>query len=120
MVTTEGPPVRAPKMTLQTCQVLRAFLEEPSEEMYGLQIGEKVELESGTIHPILARLERAGWVESRWEDVDPREQKRPRRRYYRLSSAGAVQAPKEIARIISRRGAFWYVLRPDLNGGAST
>ena len=71
-------------------------------------------------HPILTRLERAGWVESRWENVDPSEEGRPRRRYYRLSSAGAVQAPQAIARTISRRGALSYVLRPDLNGGAST
>ena len=58
-------------MTLPTQLVLRAMLAEPTQEMYGLQIGQAAELPSGTIHPILARLEGCGWLESRWEDIDP-------------------------------------------------
>src|SRR5262249_11409740 len=72
--------------------VLRAMLTEPAHEMYGLQICAEAGLPSGTIHPILARLEGFGWLESRWEDADPREQGRPRRRYYRLTQAGAERA----------------------------
>jgi PadR family transcriptional regulator len=34
------------------------------------------------VHPILARLERAGWLSSRWEAVNPHREGRPRRRYY--------------------------------------
>jgi PadR family transcriptional regulator PadR len=45
-----------PRMTLPTQLVLRAMLAEPTQEMYGLQIGQTAELPSGTIHPILARL----------------------------------------------------------------
>jgi PadR family transcriptional regulator PadR len=43
------------------------------------------------------RLERDGWVSSRWEDIDPRAEKRPKRRYYRLSAEGAVQASAAVA-----------------------
>jgi DNA-binding PadR family transcriptional regulator len=49
-------------------------------------------LPTGTIHPILARLEKLGWLESHWEDIDPVREGRPRRRYYRLSPDGAEYA----------------------------
>ncbi|HEY2576071.1 MAG TPA: helix-turn-helix transcriptional regulator [Streptosporangiaceae bacterium] len=81
-----------PKMTLPVQLVLRALLADPSQEMYGLQICTEAGLPSGTIHPILARLEGWGWLESRWEDTDPAEQGRPRRRYYKLTRAGALRA----------------------------
>jgi PadR family transcriptional regulator PadR len=86
-----------PKMTIQTQLVLRALLAEPTHEMYGLQICTAAGLASGTIHPILARLERLGWLESRWEDIDPVTQGRPRRRYYRLSPDGAEHARHALA-----------------------
>jgi PadR family transcriptional regulator, regulatory protein PadR len=81
-----------PRMTLPTQLVLRALLTEPTREMYGLQICTDAGLPSGTIHPILARLEGLGWLESRWEDASPHEQGRPRRRYYRLTTDGAERA----------------------------
>ena len=83
-----------PKMTITVQLVLRAILAEPTREMYGLQICQAAGLPSGTIHPILARLEGLGWLESRWEDAVPQEEGRPRRRYYRLTRDGA-----ELARI---------------------
>src|ERR1022692_1579808 len=86
-----------PRMTLPTQLVLRAMLTEPTQEMYGLQICTDAGLPSGTIHPILARLEGFGWLESHWEDVSPREQGRPRRRYYRLTTDGAERARLALA-----------------------
>jgi len=74
------------------------MLVEPAGEMYGLEICSAAGLASGTIHPILARLEHVGWLESRWEDVDPREEGRPRRRYYRFSRDGAERARIALAR----------------------
>lgn len=85
-------------MTLPTQLVLRALLADPGQELYGLEIGEAAGLPSGTVHPILARLEGMGWVESRWEDVDPREAGRPARRYYRVTANGAVEARDALAR----------------------
>ncbi len=38
------------------------------------------------------RLEHEGRVASRWEDIDPRAEKRPARRYYRLTAGGVIQA----------------------------
>ncbi|MGB7799136.1 MAG: helix-turn-helix transcriptional regulator [Pseudonocardiaceae bacterium] len=87
------------RMTLPTLLVLRAMLAEPAREMYGLEICKAADLPSGTIHPVLARLERCGWLESRWEDIEPAEEGRPRRRYYRLSPEGADRACAALDRV---------------------
>jgi len=105
-----------PRMTLPTQLVLRALLERPTHEFYGLEICAAAGLPSGTIHPILARLEKFGWLRSRWEDLDPHEAGRPRRRYYSLTLDGAAQARQVLARAQPSVGKFG-VLRPDLSGG---
>ncbi|MFI1212407.1 PadR family transcriptional regulator [Streptomyces sp. NPDC020802] len=107
-------------MTLPTQLVLRALLESPTQERYGLELCGMAGLESGTIHPILARLEAAGWVDSSWEDVDPSERGRPRRRYYRLNPDGAERARDALARASVRSATALGVLRPGLAGGAGT
>jgi DNA-binding PadR family transcriptional regulator len=87
-----------PRMTLTTQLVLRVLLADPAQERYGLQICAEAGLPSGTIHPILARLEHEyGWLTSRWEDIKPQDQGRPRRRYYRLSEDGAERARLALA-----------------------
>ena len=88
-----------PKMTIATQLVLRALLADPTSEVYGSEIGAAAGLMSGTVHPILARLEAAGWVASRWEDIDPRAAARPARRYYCLTAEGADAAREELARM---------------------
>jgi DNA-binding PadR family transcriptional regulator len=95
------------RMTIPTQLVLRFLLEEPTEERYGYEIGEAAGLPSGTVHPILARLEGAGWLESRWEDVDAADAGRPTRRYYRLTADGVVAAREALARAYrSRKPSF--------------
>jgi DNA-binding PadR family transcriptional regulator len=103
-------------MTQATQAVLRVLVATPAAEQYGLQICAETGLPSGTIHPILARLERAGWVESRWEDTDSRLAGRPRRRYYRLSPDGAERANRAIARAEQSRAAL-RPLRPEPSEG---
>ena len=90
---------QAPRMTIATQLVLRALLADPTAELYGSQIGDAAGLMSGTVHPILARLESAGWLESRWEEVDPQVAGRPARRYYCLTGAGVQAARAELARV---------------------
>ncbi|HEX6074135.1 MAG TPA: helix-turn-helix transcriptional regulator [Micromonosporaceae bacterium] len=107
-------------MTIPTQLVLRALLEHPTREMYGLEICQAAGLASGTIHPILARLEGLGWLESRWEDIDPVKEGRPKRRYYRLSRDGAERARYALANArtsINRLPGFRPGLAP--NGGAA-
>jgi PadR family transcriptional regulator, regulatory protein PadR len=83
---------RTPRMTIPTQLVLRALLADASKEQYGVEVGAAAGLPSGTVHPILARLETAGWLQSRWEEIDPRAEGRPARRYYRLTPDGVEPA----------------------------
>jgi PadR family transcriptional regulator PadR len=89
-------------MTRATQLVLRAFVADPDREMYGLQIGQEAGLASGTIHPILARLEACGWLESSWEELGQEAVGRPRRRFYRLTPDGAVRAAGALRRSAAR------------------
>lgn len=86
------------RLTMATRLVLDVLVAEAGAEHYGAAIGRRADLPTGTVHPILARLEGAGWVASRWEDVDPRAVKRPARRFYRLTDEGAVAAREALAR----------------------
>jgi PadR family transcriptional regulator PadR len=83
---------REPRLTLHTQAVLAVLLSDMTADHYGLEISRKAELPSGTIYPILARLEKLGWVTSSWESVDPSAEGRPARRLYRLSELGAQRA----------------------------
>jgi PadR family transcriptional regulator, regulatory protein PadR len=103
-------------MTLPTQLVLRAMIAEPTREMYGLELGQVAELPSGTVHPILARLEGCGWVESRWEDLDPKRVGRPRRRYYRLTPDGVQYAVDALGKV-RMPAALLARLNPGLAGG---
>ncbi len=103
-------------MTLSTRMVLQVLLDASGQEMYGLEICKAAQLPSGTIHPILARLERLGWLESSWEDIDPVKEGRPRRRYYQLKGARAATAQAALDEVDNPGRVV--VLRPRLTGGA--
>jgi PadR family transcriptional regulator, regulatory protein PadR len=81
-----------PRLSSQTLRVLGALMSCPGDELSGAQIGRTTKLATGTLYPILSRLERAGWVESRWEDGDPHILGRPRRRFYLITALGAKNA----------------------------
>jgi PadR family transcriptional regulator PadR len=85
--------------------------------MYGLQICAAAGLPSGTIHPILARLQGLGWLESRREDAVPQDEGRPRRRYYRLTENGAERARIALAQATTSVAALG--LRPWPAGGVA-
>jgi DNA-binding PadR family transcriptional regulator len=86
------------RMTIPTQRVLESLLVDPMRELYGLEIGEAAGLRSGTVHPILARLEGYGWLTSRWEEIDASEEGRPPRRYYKLTADGVQAASAALAR----------------------
>jgi PadR family transcriptional regulator, regulatory protein PadR len=98
-------------MTIPTQLVLQALLADVGQELYGVEIGDAAGLPSGTVHPMLARLEAIGWVGSRWEDIDPRAEGRPARRYYQLTPTGVQEARAASARSYRTRPA-WPKLRP--------
>jgi PadR family transcriptional regulator, regulatory protein PadR len=106
-----------PRMTLQTQRVLAVLLEGPLGEHYGLDLSRRLHLPTGSIYPILARLERAGWVDSQWEDIDPVTEGRRPRRYYRLTGVGAERARTVLAQTVRSITPRWGVAGA---GGAST
>lgn len=86
-----------PRISTTTRMVLAVFLAEPAAPRYGLELCRLAGLASGTIHPILARLETADWLTSAWEDIDPVAAGRPARRYYRFTPPGEEQARAALA-----------------------
>lgn len=92
-----GGPNRDVRMSLQTLRVLEAFLENLTEQLSGADVQKRSGLASGTLYPILLRLESAGWFVSRWESIDPSSAGRPRRRLYRLTPTGLARASEVFA-----------------------
>jgi PadR family transcriptional regulator, regulatory protein PadR len=81
-----------PRLSLQVLKVLQVFLEQPGGQFSGTDLLTRTSLASGTLYPILLRLERAGWLRSQWEALDPRAAGRPRRRYYSITPLGIRRA----------------------------
>ena len=70
---------------------------------YGFDAMEATGQPSGAVYPALAKLERLGYVRSRWEAPKIAErQKRPRRRYYAVTPAGK----KALSEVAARYRAF--------------
>lgn len=99
-----GRQEREIRMSLQTLKVLEAFLENPGEQLSGAEVHQRCGLASGTLYPILLRLEAAGWFVSRWESINPSSAGRPRRRLYRLTPTGLRRAGEVFASF--KRGVF--------------
>lgn len=87
------------RVTPATLDVLEVLLD-GEVELYGLAIARRAGLATGTVFPILARLERIGWATSYWED-DPAHARGPRRRFYRVTPDGLAGARVVLAQ---RRG----------------
>ncbi|HTV80660.1 MAG TPA: helix-turn-helix transcriptional regulator [Steroidobacteraceae bacterium] len=95
---------RSVRISLQTLRVLEAFLENPAAEQSGADVQRRSSIASGTLYPILLRLESAGWFTSRWEQIDPVAAGRPRRRLYRLTRTGLARAGEAFATLSLGRG----------------
>src|SRR5258707_12491821 len=80
------------RLSQQGLKVLRFLMETPRERRSGAEMSKATKVGSGTLYPMLARLEAAGWLTSEWEVIDPSEAGRPRRRFYRLTAGGEKNA----------------------------
>jgi DNA-binding PadR family transcriptional regulator len=75
-----------PRLTHPTALVLQAI---SRGLRHGFDIIDATGLPSGTVYPILRRLEQAGMLTSAWEPVHlSRNEQRPPRRYYELTGTG--------------------------------
>jgi PadR family transcriptional regulator PadR len=91
----------APRLTGSVVKVLAALRRAGGEGAYGREIAADARVSSTTIYDVLLRIERAGWVSSRWEDVEPSAAGRPRRRLYQLTGAGEAVALDAVERELS-------------------
>ena len=70
---------------------------------YGFDVMDATGLPSGTVYPILRRLEEAELLRSNWEGAAAAAREgRPPRRYYELTGAGAVAAREAVERFPPR------------------
>ncbi len=54
----------------------------------GFQLGDRARVGTGTLYPVLATLERLGWIEAQLEEPNPLPPGMGRRRLYRLTPEG--------------------------------
>lgn len=91
-------------MSLAQQRILRAMLDAADNEHYGLALMRTTGLKSGSLYPALNRLEKTGLVARRWEDIDPSVEGRPRRRLYRLTPDGVIQARQVLNQTAAQLG----------------
>jgi DNA-binding PadR family transcriptional regulator len=89
------------KMTGPLERVLRAFLDDPAAPRYGYDLMKAAGLKSGTLYPMLGRLEDEKLVTSAWET--PQQAGQRPRKYYRLTGEGIRVARLELAHVSSGR-----------------
>jgi PadR family transcriptional regulator, regulatory protein PadR len=76
------------RLSYSGLRVLKACLDHRGKSLYGYELMQLTGLASGTLYPILMRFEEAGWLASSWEQSDPTQEGRPRRRLYRITAVG--------------------------------
>jgi DNA-binding PadR family transcriptional regulator len=85
------------RLTYPTALVLQALLD---GHHHGFDIMDATGLPSGTVYPILRRLDAEGGVRSKWEkDGQARKEQRPPRRYYELTAGGRRLAAEARQRV---------------------
>lgn len=87
----------------QTLDILEALLARPSQWHHGYAISRQTGVPSGTLYPVLMRLDKLGWLETKWEESAP--QGRPPRHLYRLTGNGREWAREELRSAQQRE--FW-------------
>jgi PadR family transcriptional regulator, regulatory protein PadR len=86
--------MRTVRISRETLLVLERFLTRPSEWRYGYQLSRETGLKSGTLYPILMRLEKHALLEARWVAT---EDGVPPRHTYRLTASGIELARAKLA-----------------------
>lgn len=93
---------RSRNVSTQTKSLLLALVRTPSAWLHGYALSQLTGLKSGTLYPLLMRLNDQGYLESDWQSSD--QPGRPPRHVYRLTPSGIAlaRASKEKAPAIIR------------------
>lgn len=78
------------RLSQQARTVLSALLDSRDAWSYGYELSRVTGVKSGTLYPLLVRLESRGYLEAEWQPAA--EGGRPPRHAYRLTSAGLALA----------------------------
>ncbi|MFB8245417.1 PadR family transcriptional regulator [Streptomyces sp. NPDC055952] len=105
------------RVTTTVAKILSAFLADAEEPQYGMHLMGVTGLASGTVYPILARLEKEGWVTGVKENIDPTVEGRPARKQYLLTQTGRAAARQALAELheatrLHERPSAWASSRP--------
>ena len=85
---------------------------------YGFEIMRATHLPSGTVYPLLRRLEAGGLVDSSWEDAEKaHDEGRPPRRYYSATKEGAAALAEARARLRAQQALFGPEVAGDSQAG---
>ena len=98
---------RQPRLTVHAVKVLGQLID--GHALSGAEIGRATGLASGTLYPLLIRLEKAGWLTSAWEVADPQALGRPRRRFYRLTAVGKTEASIQVSQFAPAVGRLAWI-----------
>jgi PadR family transcriptional regulator PadR len=88
------------RISPQTLALLDALLQRPSEWRHGYALSQSTGISSGTLYPILMRLEKLRWLETKWEQPAGG---RPPRHLYRLASEARAWARQELQHARARK-----------------
>jgi len=86
--------MKTPRISPETRLVLEKFVERPTDWRYGYELSRVTGLKSGTLYPILMRLENYTLLEARWVAT---EDGVPPRHTYRLTPNGLEYARTHLA-----------------------
>ncbi|MEV0614789.1 PadR family transcriptional regulator [Nonomuraea sp. NPDC050404] len=94
------------RLTAPTRDVLGILLEAAAQSTptYGLEICLATGHGSGTVYPILRRLEGIGWVRSYWDESDTTG---PRRRLLEMTAEGRTAAQEALANRGTKPAGQW-------------
>ena len=102
--------MRTIRISRETLLLLEKFVARPTRWQYGYELSRETGLKSGTLYPILMRLERYGLMKARWVTT---EDGVPPRHTYRLTPNGLEFARARLA----ETSTATFLCEPTLNEG---
>ena len=102
--------MKTPRLSRETLLLIEKFAERATDWRYGYELSRETGLKSGTLYPILMRLEKYKLLEARWVTT---EEGVPPRHTYRLTPNGLEFAGSQLAEARLR----WATRQPALSSG---
>ena len=102
------------RVTSALIQVAAAIMDNGDQRLWGYELSRQAGVRSGVLYPIMHRMLDEGWLTDGWEALDPSVDKRPPRRYYKLTEKGSRQLGALMQ--AAKSDARFAALRPILTG----